>query len=538
MTTVKTILSDSVKTFDRIVSKPETDRTVSKMYKTHKYWARKPWYVVAEYINFFTKPGDKVLDVFSGSGVTGLEAIAAGRQAHIVDLNPMAGFISETTAMSVNIDALRSAFLRVKNKLARYIDGLYTTKNKCPQCKSALVGRYFLRGPVFEAIKVKEDCRNCGYSAKDARPLTKAELDEISGIEKRNIDHWHPMTKFPKQFDKNRVTYKGIEYIHQIFTRRNLLALSLLFNELGKVSDVEARKMLILAFSNTLLHVSKLKAENVRPMAVNNYWVPDDWIEENVWFRFAERFDKVLAAKRVSNARVGVCKRDELSIHTQSSTDLGFLMDESIDYCFNDPPYGDSIQYSELSMIWNAWLGNHFENAEEVIINRYQGKRAGNYQALLTKVYKEVFRVLKRGNYMTVCFHNKDINVWSALLQACKDAGFLYINAVPQKPISKSFTQAWAEKSPKTDMLMNFIKPNGESPQIPKEYAYLDEFGKLIERVIQNLDDQKTPPSLGSVYDGVLSHVVGYSFYTDDTLRAADYSMSRIKSALENYASK
>ena len=529
--------ADSLKVFDRVVPKPALDRTVRRMYRTHKYWARKPWYVVAQYIEFFTQPGDRVLDVFGGSGVTGLEAVALDREAHIVDLNPMATFISDTAALSVELDQLMGAFLTIKDKLELRLDGLYATQQPCPRCGTTLVGRHFLRGPVFEVFKVKEDCRACGYVSRESRPLTPAEQEDIESIENREIHAWYPKKKFPDAFDKNRVTYKGIRYIHQIFTRRNLLALSALFAEINGSKDKTIRKMLRLVFSNTLLHVSKLKAENVRPMAVNNYWIPDDWMEENVWFRFAERFALVLEAKKVSNARIGCGRSRNLHTYTQSSKDLGFLESGSIDYCFNDPPYGDSIQYSELSMVWNAWLGTSYKNASEVIINRFQGKQVDDYQALLTAVYREVFRVLKQGGYMTVCFHNKDVRVWSAILKSCKDAGFLYVNAVPQRPISKSFTQAWAENSPKSDMLMNFVKPDGDAALVPHAFIRAGGTGRVIADVIKGLESKKIPLNLGTVYDNVLSRLVGHSFYADEALNAADFSLSKVKSVLESHAS-
>ena len=531
------ITFDRLKVFDRAVSKPALDRTVRRMYRTHKYWARKPWYVVAEYIEFFTNPGDRVLDVFGGSGVTGLEAVASGREAYVVDLNPMATFISDTAAISVDIDKLRGAFLKIKDKLERVINGLYATQRSCPHCGAALVGRHFLRGPAFDVFKVKEDCRACSYSSKAVRPLTQSELDAVKATENRKISFWYPKDRFPEQFDKNRVTYKGIKHIHQIFTKRNLLALSALFAEISSVRDKTIKEMLRLVFSNTLLHVSKLKAENVRPMAVNNYWVPDDWMEENVWFRFAERFALVVEAKKVSNARIGSRGYENLHTYTQSSANLGFLEGGSIDYCFNDPPYGDSIQYSELSMIWNAWLGTSFANESEVIINRFQGKRVGDYQTALTKIYREVFRVLKQGAYMTVCFHNKDVSVWSAILQSCKDAGFLYVNAMPQNPISQSFNQLWSRNSPKTDMLMNFIKPEIDGTLIPQAYL-ADESGAVIEDVIEQLERERVPLTLGKVYDGVLSRMVGHSFYANEALNADDFSLSSVKSALQNHAAK
>ena len=44
-------------------------------------------------------------------------------------------------------------------------------------------------------------------------------------------------------------------------------------------------------------------------------------------------------------------------VTTQSSTDLRQISDNSVDYIFTDPPFGDNLSYSELNCIWEAWLG-------------------------------------------------------------------------------------------------------------------------------------------------------------------------------------
>lgn len=532
------LAKSNLKVFDKVVPKPKEDRAVSKMYQTHKYWARKPWYVVAEYIKFFTEPGDTIIDVFSGSGVTGIEAIINDRKAHLIDLNPIASFVTEMTAISpVNLEDLRNEFELIQSNVKKHIIELYKSGKQCRNCKENLYARHYLRGPKFEKICVKEDCYHCGLTF-DSRPLASKELKRLATIENKRNPYWYPKTKFPKKFDKDRVTYKGIKYIHQLFTKRNLLALSLLFHEIDNTRDPIIKNLLRLAFSNTLIHVSKLKAENVRPLAVNNYWVPDDWIEENVWFRFEERFNRLLEAKRVSNQRITKRQAENLSIHTQSSTNLSNIKSNSVDYCFTDPPYGDSIQYSELSMVWNAWLKKVFDNENEVIINRTQNKDDQDYKKLLTDVFAETYRVLRPGSYMTVCFHNKDAKAWSAILQACRDAGFLYINIVPQEPISKSFTQLWAENSPKTDLLMNFVKPEKtEEPELV--YTKLGGVSQLVREAVSVLKTKQQEVQLGHVYDHVLSRVVGYMFYTKDAELDYDaYSLPKIKNALQDYAIK
>ena len=49
--------------------------------------------------------------------------------------------------------------------------------------------------------------------------------------------------------------------------------------------------------------------------------------------------------------------------------------DKCVDYIFTDPPYGEAIQYSELSYVYNAWIENDYDIDEEVIINPCQNKK-------------------------------------------------------------------------------------------------------------------------------------------------------------------
>jgi adenine-specific DNA methylase len=51
------------------------------MYVWHKYWSRKTWNVVAEFIRHYTREQDVVFDPFAGSGVVAIEALRHKRRA-------------------------------------------------------------------------------------------------------------------------------------------------------------------------------------------------------------------------------------------------------------------------------------------------------------------------------------------------------------------------------------------------------------------------------------------------------------------------
>lgn len=521
----------------RAIEPPAVDN-IRPMYKVHKYWARKPWYVVNSYIKHFSKENEIVLDPFCGSGVAGIEAIASKRKAVLIDLNPMAVFIAKNTArVDFKHDELIAAFEKIKQKCEKEIRELYSLDEQCPSCGANFEMRHLQRGPKFKEWLVYGSCPSCDNGKKYLRrPLKKSELKKLEEMEKKEIKYWYPKTAFPEKFDKDRITYKGIKHIHQIFTKRNLYALSLIWDQIIKIKNEPIKDLMKLAFINSLLHVSKLKAENVRPMAVNNYWVPDDWIEENVWFRFNERFKLLKNGKDISLKRISSNSYNDLNILNASALNLETLKNNSVDYIFTDPPYGDSIQYSELSMIWNAWLGDTPSNKEEAVINPSQGKKVNHYGELLESAFSEMFRVLKYGRWMSVCFHNKEFKVWNAILRACRNSGFVLVNAVPQEPISQSFNQAWSKYSTKTDMIINLVKP------YPEDKASLfQKFGRngglsvnnVIEEEISKKGSSKI--KITELYDRVLMKVMRESFFSDNTLEQNAFSIYKIDDILGKY---
>jgi SAM-dependent methyltransferase len=446
-------------------------------YKMHKYWAGKPWYVVSEYIRHYTKEGDIVLDPFCGSGVVGCESLINNRRVVLNDLNPMAVFISKNTCCSpVDLGAFLEEFEAIKDRIGETIMTMYEMEQLCPICGQRLYAKHIVRGPSQKGDWIVEArCRNNhGSKGKIRRHLTQKEKQNIMNIENKDIPYWFPRDEFCDGKEIMRLKKAGINYVYQLFTRRNLLALSMIAHEINKIHDKTLRELMLLAFSNTLLHASKLKSEDLRPMSANSYYCMDNWIEENVWVRFENRVKwrwGVLEGKRETNSLIKdkfnvVDDFEELEkcgsfmLLNRPAQNLDIIPDESIDYSFTDPPYGGSIQYYELTFLWRAWLKMQYGNiTSEVTINDFQGKDQQTFEDMLTKAFREIYRVLKPGRWLSVTFNNRDQRIWAALLRSCKTAGFDKVNIVPQKPVTSSFVQSWTAKSLKSDLILNFKKP-------------------------------------------------------------------------------
>lgn len=66
------------------------------IYNVHTYHTKVPPKAIMTYLEHYTKPGDVVLDVFAGSGMTGIAAQlcpSGKRNAILIDLSPYAAFL-------------------------------------------------------------------------------------------------------------------------------------------------------------------------------------------------------------------------------------------------------------------------------------------------------------------------------------------------------------------------------------------------------------------------------------------------------------
>ncbi|MHA1616212.1 MAG: DNA methyltransferase [Candidatus Njordarchaeales archaeon] len=77
--------------------------------KLVRYWGRKPPSMVSRYIKEFTNEGELVLDPFGGSGNIVRTALALGRRAIYVDLNPFAKLVAESTILGCSPEELEKA---------------------------------------------------------------------------------------------------------------------------------------------------------------------------------------------------------------------------------------------------------------------------------------------------------------------------------------------------------------------------------------------------------------------------------------------
>lgn len=488
-----------------------------KHYLMHKYWGRKSHSFINHYISIFTKKNDVVLDPFMGSGVVIIEANKLNRKSIGVDLNPMSIFIVENTLSSIDFDLLKNEFNKILESIPK--DLLDLEKTKCPKCKSISE----INNAVWNKNnikRVKGYCDNHGVFIKDA---DKFDIEQVDRAKKLLKKYERLGFSYPKDKILSYVKRSGITQINELFSDRNLVLISYLSHQINKIKNSEVKSMIKMVFTSMLPNISKMIPGDERTVTgksgwqISKFWIPGVHTEKNVIDSFKLRFEKIYNGKQEIKSLLTDSK---FSLHNKNSEELNFIEKNSIDYIFTDPPYGESIAYFGLSMMWNVWLNFNVDYESEIIYDLNRKKDHTDYRNRLLNAYKEMFRVLKPGKYLSFTFHNRNLNFWKTIIDACLIAGFELDNINWQPQAVQSGTQGINKKNTLYgDFVYNFYKPkktisnllkkekNGEDvvykiankliskngfietsklyeeliPIIVKERAFLDSNGKILD---------------------------------------------------------
>ncbi|TKX51921.1 hypothetical protein EXE42_17545, partial [Halorubrum sp. SP3] len=76
--------------------------------------------------------------------------------------------------------------------------------------------------------------------------------------------------------------------------------------------------------------------------------------------------------------------------------DLSRLDESSVDYIFIDPPYGDQVPYSEINLVWTAWLEDSERFDDEIVITdsseREEKQSEHQWKDAISETFEELYR--------------------------------------------------------------------------------------------------------------------------------------------------
>ena len=151
--------------------------------------------------------------------------------------------------------------------------------------------------------------------------------------------------------------------------------------------------------------------------------------------------------------------RNNSLVNLISATNLN-ISNNKIDYIFVDPPFGANIMYSELNSLWESWLHIRTDNTKEAIVNKTQNKTLFDYQTLMNASFKEFYRVLKPGKWLTMEFSNTSASVWNSIQNALQGVGFIIANVAALDKKQGSFKAVTTTTAVKQDLIISCFKPS------------------------------------------------------------------------------
>lgn len=490
------------------------------IYMAHAYHTKVPHPAIMRYILHYTQPGDIVFDGFCGTGMTGVAAQLCGSENDVKalkeenaqigvrhgicsDLSPIASLIAATYNLKFNPKAFERKALRILEQVEKELGWMFETevdgkKAKinytiwsdvfvCPSCGNEIVLWSEAVSEDTKTIKELFTCPHCGNtcSKKNMEKAWEVCFDSIlnktitiakrvpvrinytlTGIGKRGEKNIEPndiklintisnsrikfnTSRMPEGDEARRNDRSGITHMHQFYSNRNLKTLC-------RVIELCYKNIFLKNWVSSILLVTTymyaFRTDRKGGIMKGTLYIPSYSIELNPLHS--------LKGKIKSFSSSFYNERNNSLISVSSSTSISNLRSNSIDYVFTDPPFGSNIMYSELNSIWESWIKVITNNKEEAIINNVQHKTLFEYQTLMNQSFKEYYRVLKPGKWLTIEFSNTSAAVWNSIQNALQGVGFVVVNVAALDKKQGSFKAVTTTTAVKQDLVITCYKPS------------------------------------------------------------------------------
>ena len=256
----------------------------------------------------------------------------------------------------------------------------------------------------------------------------------------------------------------GITHLHHFYTVRNFIVMQTLWDIAEKYEKrlSDALKLLLLSYnaSHSTLMTRVVAKKNSKDFVLTGaqsgvLYVSKLPVEKNILSGLKRKAKSIKEAYSELEKCTG-----KVTVRNQSSEKM---KDEnnSIDFVFTDPPFGDFIPYAEVNQINELWLDKVTDRSREAVINPSQGVSVLQYGKMLSTIFKEVSRVTKPSAKATVVFHAAKAEIWNALSAALDGAGLTVLQTNVLDKTQPSFKQIVSDISVRGDPLFLLQKKQG-----------------------------------------------------------------------------
>ena len=311
------------------------------------------------------------------------------------------------------------------------------------------------------------------------------DFELINKIENSDIPYWYPKEEMCEKGERWGDTWRsgihvGITNVHQFYTKRNLYVLAFIRNRLN-----DKNKILNVFDSIDAFLTSKLVRYNQGKRGNGNLagtlYIPSLIAESNIFKIFNGKLDDFIKAYE---------KLGGQNLTSITSAENSNIIDNSIDYIFTDPPFGENIMYSELNFLQESWLKVKTNNKEEAIENDTQNKGLLEYQNIMQKCFAEYYRVLKPGHWITIEFSNTAASVWNSIQLGLNRVGFVIANVSSLDKQQGSFKAVTTPTAVKQDLVLSCYKP---SETFTKQFMIQDSRANTWSFISEHLEHLPIP---------------------------------------------
>ncbi|MDD6056046.1 MAG: DNA methyltransferase [Helicobacter sp.] len=514
-----------------------------EIYTAMKYWGKKPHNIWCEYIKNYVSKDGVMLDPFCGSGMSGIEALSEGKRAICFDINPLSSFLFEIYTSPFDF----IAYKKEVNKILELISNNELYKKL--YCYDGLIHNVKSEnGVIYEVCRVDNiEGKNRSVEKITNDSLHKEAINFIENLNLQNLglnfidEPFLDSDSFSANFIKN---IGGNNFKH-IWTKRNLVVLSLIFKEILEVENELIKKQLLFAFlmSTHLCCKMNIPRQDGANRNFSTSWGRSAYIcsarqmEQNpllVFYRNCFGKQSVESALKFSNTYLNkeklkikqVSKSNKLKDNNAFNLKYGvvnvlnlsdYVESKSIDFIITDPPYGGLVKYLDLSYLWLLWLKKYdkkygeIDFFSEITINNKCDLKT--YEMRFTNALKECFRVLKDSGKMVITFHNKDIKIWNSFMRSLKNAGFVIEKVIHQyNRRSGESVVANPYGTSGTDFYLRCVKSNKQDISISDDLE-----NKILQTAILAIAERNEPTPYEILFDAILANITtsGYLFSDD-----------------------
>jgi DNA modification methylase len=296
-------------------------------------------------------------------------------------------------------------------------------------------------------------------------------LIKIDELSKPNI----PTKEIPdmQMMRVGRMKSSNITHTHQFYFERMKHILSFLWDKAEKIPQKKEKELIKYWLDSHFVNLSYRNRyrPNVsfpyNPMT-GVFYIPMMSSEANPFVAYENKL------KRIALAFANSKDNGSIILSSTNSASNTIIKNNSIDYIFTDPPFGENIYYSDLNYFIESWQKVYTNTNPEAIVDKVKKKGELEYNKLIENCFKEYYRVLKPGKWMTVVFSNTKASIWNGIQLSLSNAGFVTSNVSALDKQQGTFQAVNTTTAVQQDLVISCYKPSSEFDEKFKLHHKLD----------------------------------------------------------------